>query len=115
MLSVARRGNRSWDIDPDHSVIEFRVAHMLVSKTSGRFMDYRGFVEMDDTAKTFKAIEATIQGSLDQHEPRKTRYASAQFRFPGRQTVPDDHLQNEILSERRGDTIKLSGPSSCVA
>lgn len=49
-----------WDVDPDHSIIEFRVAHMVVSKTAGRFMDYSGFVEMDPEAKTFKAIEATI-------------------------------------------------------
>jgi len=49
-----------WDVDPDHSIIEFRVAHMVVSKTSGRFTDYRGFVEMDPDAKTFKTIEATI-------------------------------------------------------
>jgi polyisoprenoid-binding protein YceI len=50
-----------WTIDPDHSVIEFRVAHMVVSKTSGRFLDYQGFVEMDADAKTFKTIEATIK------------------------------------------------------
>ncbi len=50
-----------WDIDPDHSLIEFRVTHMVISKTSGRFMDYRGFVEMDASANTLKTIEATIQ------------------------------------------------------
>lgn len=50
-----------WDIDPDHSIVEFRVSHMVVSKTSGQFMDYKGFVVMDTDAKTFKAIEATIQ------------------------------------------------------
>ena len=49
-----------WDVDPDHSIIEFRVAHMVVSKTAGKFMDYTGFVEMDPEAKTFKTIEATI-------------------------------------------------------
>ena len=50
-----------WTIDPDHSVIEFRVTHMVVSKTSGRFLDYQGVVEMDADAKTFKTIEATIK------------------------------------------------------
>lgn len=50
-----------WDVDPDHSIIEFRVAHMVVSKTAGRFMDYSGFVEMDPEAGTFKAIEAMIR------------------------------------------------------
>jgi len=49
-----------WDVDPDHSIIEFRVAHMVVSKTAGRFTDYSGFVEMDADTKTFKTIEAVI-------------------------------------------------------
>jgi polyisoprenoid-binding protein YceI len=49
-----------WDVDPDHSIIEFRVTHMVVSKTAGRFMDYSGFIEMDPEARTFKTIEATI-------------------------------------------------------
>jgi polyisoprenoid-binding protein YceI len=52
-----------WDIDPDHSIIEFRVAHMVVSKTAGRFTDYSGFVEMDADAKTIKTIEATINAA----------------------------------------------------
>jgi polyisoprenoid-binding protein YceI len=59
-FTLAAAETSRWDVDPDHSIIEFRVAHMVVSKTAGRFMDYSGFVEMDPEAKTFKAIEATI-------------------------------------------------------
>ena len=70
-----------WDIDPDHSVIEFRVTHMLVSKTSGRFQDYRGFVEMDEDAKTLKTIEATInpESINTNQEKRDTHLRNADF------------------------------------
>ncbi|UVT17844.1 MAG: polyisoprenoid-binding protein [Nitrospira sp.] len=70
-----------WDIDPDHSTIEFRVAHMMVSKTSGRFMDYHGFVEMDADAKTFKTIEATITAESinTNHEKRDAHLRTADF------------------------------------
>lgn len=70
-----------WDIDPDHSAIEFRVAHMVVSKTSGRFTDYQGFVEMDADAKTLKSIEATIKaGSIDtNHDKRDAHLRNADF------------------------------------
>jgi polyisoprenoid-binding protein YceI len=50
-----------WNVDLDHSTIEFRVSHMVVSKTTGRFTDYTGFIEMDAEAGTVKAIEATIK------------------------------------------------------
>ena len=45
-----------WNLDPEHSTIEFRVAHMVVSKTTGRFTDYTGFADMDAEAGTVTAI-----------------------------------------------------------
>jgi len=70
-----------WDVDPDHSTIEFRVSHMVVSKTTGRFMDYAGFIEMDAEAGTVKAIEATIKtGSVNtHHEKRDAHLRNADF------------------------------------
>jgi polyisoprenoid-binding protein YceI len=70
-----------WDLDPDHSIIEFRVAHMVVSKTAGRFMDYSGVVEMDAEAHQFKTIEATINtGSVNtNHEKRDAHLRNADF------------------------------------
>jgi polyisoprenoid-binding protein YceI len=50
-----------WNVDPEHSTVEFRVAHMLVSKTTGHFTDYQGFIDMDAEGGTVKAIEATIK------------------------------------------------------
>jgi len=70
-----------WNVDPEHSTIEFRVAHMLVSKTTGRFMDYAGFIDMDAEAGTVKAIEATIKtGSVNtNHEKRDAHLRNADF------------------------------------
>lgn len=70
-----------WNVDPEHSTIEFRVAHMVVSKTSGRFMDYSGFVEMDAEAGAFKAIEATIKTASvnTNHEKRDAHLRNADF------------------------------------
>ena len=70
-----------WNLDPEHSTIEFRVTHMVVSKTTGRFMDYAGFIDMDAEAGTVKAIEATIKtGSVNtNHEKRDAHLRSADF------------------------------------
>jgi polyisoprenoid-binding protein YceI len=70
-----------WNVDPDHSTVEFRVAHMVVSKTTGRFMDYAGFIDMDAEAGIVKAIEATIKtGSVNtNHEKRDAHLRNADF------------------------------------
>jgi polyisoprenoid-binding protein YceI len=48
-------------VDPDQSIVGFSVAHMIISKTTGRFTDYVGRIEMDPDAKTIQAIEAVIR------------------------------------------------------
>jgi polyisoprenoid-binding protein YceI len=70
-----------WNLDPEHSTIEFRVAHMVVSKTTGRFTDYTGFADMDAEAGTVTAIEATIKaGSVNtNHEKRDAHVRNADF------------------------------------
>lgn len=70
-----------YDVDRDHSAIEFRVAHMVVSKTTGRFMDYGGFIEMDPEALTVKTIEATIKTASvnTNHEKRDAHLRGPDF------------------------------------
>ena len=70
-----------WNLDPEHSTIEFRVAHMVVSKTPGRFTDYAGFIDMDAEDGTVTAIEATIQAESvnTNHVKRDTHLRNAEF------------------------------------
>jgi len=70
-----------WNLDPEHSTIEFRVTHMVVSKTTGWFTDYTGFIDMDAEAGTVTAIEATIKaGSVNtNHEKRDTHIRNVDF------------------------------------
>lgn len=97
-----------WDIDLDHSVIEFRVTHMVVSKTSGRFMDYRGFVEMDADAKTFKIIEATINAESinTSQEKRDAHLRNADFFDVQRFPTMTYKMKNY---QKQGDTYKVIG------
>ena len=70
-----------WNVDPEHSTIEFRVTHMVVSKTTGRFMDYAGFIDMDAEDGTVTAIEATIKAESvnTNHIKRDTHLRNAEF------------------------------------
>jgi polyisoprenoid-binding protein YceI len=70
-----------WNIDPEHSTIEFRVTHMVVSKTTGRFMDYAGYVDLDAEDGTVTAIEATIKAESvnTNHVKRDTHLRNAEF------------------------------------
>jgi len=70
-----------WNVDPEHSTIEFRVGHMLVSKTTGHFTEYQGFIDMDAAAGTVKAIEAAIKTAsvTTNHAKRDAHLRNADF------------------------------------
>lgn len=68
-----------YHVDLDHSVIGFEVAHLVISKTTGRFTDYQGSVVMDPEKKEFKTIEAVIQTASVSTNHKKR----------------DDHLRSE--------------------
>ena len=70
-----------WNVDLEHSTVEFRVTHMVVSKTAGRFTDYTGYIDMDAEAGTVNAIEATIETASvnTNHVKRDAHLRNADF------------------------------------
>ncbi|TKB82159.1 MAG: YceI family protein [Nitrospira sp.] len=70
-----------YTVDSDHTIIGFSVAHMVVAKTTGRFTDYTGLIDMDPETKTVKAIEAVIKtASINTNqEKRDTHLRSPDF------------------------------------
>ncbi len=77
----ANAATARYNVDLDHSIVGFSVAHMVVSKTTGRFTDYSGFIEMDPDAKTVHAIEAVIKtASVNTlHEKRDAHLKTPDF------------------------------------
>jgi polyisoprenoid-binding protein YceI len=69
--------NGSWQLDPAHSAIEFRVRHMVIETVKGRFRDFDGTV----VAGAAPAIRGSIRAaSLDTlHEERDEHLRSADF------------------------------------
>lgn len=70
-----------YDVDLEHSIVEFKVSHMVISNTTGHFKDYSGFIEMDPEAGTVKAIDATIKTAsvTTNHEKRDTHLRTPDF------------------------------------
>ncbi|HNP60850.1 MAG TPA: YceI family protein [Nitrospirales bacterium] len=81
LVSASFAEMAKWKLDHDHSRVGFQVAHMVVSKTNGRFTEYSGVVEMDPEAKEFKTIEAVIQTAsvTTDHQKRDEHLRSPDF------------------------------------
>jgi len=61
----------SWQVDPVHTVVEFRVRHMMIATVKGRFRDFDGAIvpnEVPSVAGTIRvgSLE-TLDASRDEH------------------------------------------------
>jgi polyisoprenoid-binding protein YceI len=50
----------TWNLDPAHSVAEFKVKHMMISNVKGSFSGLSGTLQLDETDYTRSKIEASI-------------------------------------------------------
>ncbi len=50
----------TWNIDPAHSVAEFKVKHMMISNVKGKFSGISGKLSLDDDDIARSTVEATI-------------------------------------------------------
>ena len=81
-MSVAVQSQTStWNIDPAHSVAEFKVKHMMISNVKGRFAVRQGLLILDDADVTKSRVEVSLDAaSVNTHEPQRDAHLrSAEF------------------------------------
>jgi len=62
-LAVPRTATTTWNLDPIHSVAEFKVKHMMISNVKGQFATITGVLTLDETDHTNSHIEASIDAA----------------------------------------------------
>jgi polyisoprenoid-binding protein YceI len=50
----------TWNLDPAHSVAEFKVKHMMISNVKGSFSGLSGVLKLDETDRTHSTVEVSI-------------------------------------------------------
>jgi len=71
----------TWNIDPVHTVAEFKVKHMMISNVKGQFPAVKGALALNETALTDSHIEASIDAaSINTREAQRDAHLkSADF------------------------------------
>jgi polyisoprenoid-binding protein YceI len=71
----------TWNLDPTHSVAEFKVKHMMISNVKGQFVKVTGILTLNEADPTKSHVEAAIEaGSINtRDEQRDAHLKSADF------------------------------------
>jgi polyisoprenoid-binding protein YceI len=60
-LAVPQTATTTWNLDPVHSVAEFKVKHMMISNVKGQFAAVTGTLTLDEADHTKSRVEASIE------------------------------------------------------
>ncbi|MGB8989881.1 MAG: YceI family protein [Candidatus Sulfotelmatobacter sp.] len=71
----------TWNIDPVHSVAEFKVKHMMISNVKGQFTRVKGVLTLDEGDLTSSHIEASVEAASvnTRDDQRDAHLKSADF------------------------------------
>jgi polyisoprenoid-binding protein YceI len=74
-------GTSTWNIDPVHSVAEFKVKHMMISNVKGQFTGLQGALTLDEADLTNSRVQVSIEaGSISTRDAQRDAHLkSADF------------------------------------
>jgi polyisoprenoid-binding protein YceI len=62
----------TWNLDPAHSLAEFKVKHMMISNVKGSFSGLSGTLTLDETDYTHSSVDVSIPvASLSTGDPQR--------------------------------------------
>ncbi len=62
-VAAPQTATSTWNIDPVHSVAEFKVKHMMISNVKGQFTGLQGVLTHDETDVTKSRVETSIDAT----------------------------------------------------
>jgi polyisoprenoid-binding protein YceI len=71
-LTIPQTSTTTWNIDPVHSVAEFKVKHMMISNIKGQFPKVTGTLTIDESQLANSRVEALIEAaSIETRDPQR--------------------------------------------
>ena len=99
---------RTLEIDRSHSEVTFQVRHLL-SKVRGRFTDFTGTIEFDESNPQNSRIDVTIQaGSIDTAEADRDKHLRSADFFDI-EKYPTLTFVSTSITRRGGNTFDVAG------
>ena len=107
--SLPQTSTTTWNIDPAHSMAEFKVKHMMIANVKGQFSKVSGALFLDEADLANSRVEATIEAAsihtLD--EQRDAHLKSADFFHV--EKFPTLHFKSSGISIVKDGELSVEG------
>jgi polyisoprenoid-binding protein YceI len=103
-LATPQTAVSTWNIDPAHSVAEFKVKHMMISNVKGQFAKVSGVLHHDESDPTKSRVEASIDAaSLNTREEQRDAHLKSPDFFHVEQHPTLSFKSNRITQKGDGE------------
>ena len=103
----AQTSTPTWNIDPAHSMAEFKVKHMMIANVKGQFSKVSGALFLDESDLANSRVEASIEAASihTRDEQRDAHLKSPDF-FDV-EKFPTLHFKSKSISIVRGGELAV--------
>ena len=108
LLATPALAAETWEIDPVHSSVLFKVVHLRVANVYGRFNDVSGTIVVDEQQPEKSSINVTVQvESIDTHVAKRDQHLKSPDFFNAKQ-FPTLTFKSKAV-KALGDDWELTG------
>lgn len=99
----------TWNLDPKHSVAEFKVRHMMISHVKGTFSALSGTLQLDETDYTHSKIDASIAvSSVNTGDPDRDGHLQG-AEFFNAEKFPNITFKSTNIDSKGGADYAVTG------
>jgi len=109
MSTVATPAITTWNVDSTHSVVEFKVKHMMISNLKGQFTGVTGTLSLDEADLTQSSVEAAIEiASIHTRDEGRDAHLKAADFFDAEQ-FPTMQLKSTHIALKSDGELVVTG------
>jgi polyisoprenoid-binding protein YceI len=109
MSTVATPAITTWNVDSTHSVVEFKVKHMMISNVKGQFTGVTGTLSLDEADLTQSSAEAAIEiASIHTRDEGRDAHLKGTDFFDAGQ-FPSMHLKSTHIALKSDGELAVTG------
>jgi len=107
--ALPQTSTTTWNIDPAHSIAEFKVKHMMIANVKGQFSKVSGVLTLDESDLENSRMEASIEAASihTRDEQRDAHLKSADFLDV--EKFPTLHFKSRGISVVRDGELAVEG------
>jgi polyisoprenoid-binding protein YceI len=107
--TVAAPAITTWNIDPTHSVVEFKVKHMMISHVKGHFTAVTGTLSLNEADLTQSSVEASIDiASIHTRDEGRDAHLKGEEFFHAEQ-FPEMKLKSTHIAVKADGELIVTG------